>query len=246
MNALRLDPSERIFATFYEPRTRPRLTRKTLLAIGITALAYGAIGFYFMNQKYEIVPFAQPIPDDVIRVESWRVVPPPPKPEQPVERPVTARKPAVTRETRVPPLPVPPSEDPVTEVMPTQVPPTIITPPATTVGTGPATAAPPTTTPGVIRNPVWISRPTPEQVGRLYPERAADRGITGMATLWCGIRANGTMTDCQVVDESPAGWRFGAAALSMAQYFRISPKTVDNKPVEGSRVRIPVVFSLPE
>lgn len=246
MNALRLDPSERVFATFYEPRARPRFTRKTLLAIGITAVAYGAIGFYFMSQKYEIAPF-KPIEDPPIIVESWRVVPPPPKPAAPIERPLTAHKPDVTRPTTIPPLPIPPSDEPVADTMPTQVAPPILTPPTTLAETGPVIASPPTPAPpGIIRNPVWISRPTPEQVGRLYPERALNRGITGSATLWCGIRANGTMTDCQVVDESPTGWRFGNAALSMAQYFRISPKTIDGKPVEGSRVRIPVVFALPE
>ena len=243
MNALRLDPSERIFATFYEPRARPRLTRKTLIAIGITAVAYGAIGFYFMSQKYEIAPFAKPVPDGAITVESWRLTPP--KPTPPVDKQVTARKTAAPPTTTTT-LPIPPTETAPTEVMPTQIEQTIVTPPQATAEPGPTVIASPPTTPGVIRNPVWISRPTPEQVGRLYPERAADRGITGTATLWCGIRANGSMTDCQVVDESPAGWRFGSAALSMAQYFKISPKTVDGKAVEGSRVRIPVVFSLPE
>lgn len=245
MNALRLDPSERIFATFYEPRVRPRFTRKTLMAIGITAAVYGALGFYFISQKYEVAPAPQ-IPNDAIVVQSWRATPPPPK-QPPRDRPVAPRQADISHPTTIPPLLLPPADTPPTDVMPTQaddpvVPPSTPTPPAA----GPSSASPTSTAPGVIGNPVWISRPTPEQVGRLYPARAADRGITGAATLWCGIRANGTMTDCQVVDESPAGWRFGAAALSMAQYFRISPRTIDGKPVEGSRVRIPVVFSLPD
>lgn len=245
MNALRLDPSERIFATFYEPRSRPRLTRKTLLAIGITAVAYGAIGFYFVSQKYEIAPFTPPLPDEAITVQSWLSTPPPPEPAKPVEKhTVTTRPPQNAMPTQVDPLPFTPTDRPVVDTMPVIADPTPV-PKAPTVAADPAPAvtAP---SPGIIRNPVWISRPTPEQVGRLYPERAIARGVTGSATLWCGIRANGTMTDCQVVDESPAGWRFGEAALSMAQYFRISPKTVDGKPVEGSRVRIPVVFSLAE
>jgi protein TonB len=215
-----------------------------LLAIGITAVAYGAIGFYFMNQKYEIVPFAQPLPSETITMQSWRL-PPPAPPKMPVDKPVAPRKVEMTRPTTVPPLNIPPVETAKTDVMPTQIEPTVV--PSTTATPAVITAPVATTQPpGIIRNPVWISRPTPEQVGRLYPERAVARGVTGSATLWCGIRANGTMTDCQIVDESPAGWRFGNAALSMAQYFRISPRTVDGKPVEGSRVRIPVIFSLPD
>jgi protein TonB len=214
------------------------------LAIGITAVAYGAIGFYFVSQKYELAP--APADEPTVFTGSWTVIerprPPTIKQKQPPQ-PVPTRHPPTSIPTDAPISPFPPNDTPVRDVMPTTpdlVPPTPVVandPPAPTVTTAP---------PGIIRNPVWISRPTPEQVGRLYPQRAIDRGITGTATLWCGIRANGTMTDCQVVDESPAGWRFGAAALSMAQYFRISPKTVDGKPVEGSRVRIPVVFALPE
>lgn len=246
MNALRLDPSERVFASVYEPKARPRFTRKTLLAIGITAAFYGAIGFYFVNQKYELVP--APVFNAPTVIEGdWIVIkekPPEPtvREEQPPQ-PVPARPPKNVIATDAPPSPFTATDAPLSETMPTTAEP-VLTPPVTNTEPPAPTATP--SPPGVIRNPVWIRRPTAEEAGRLYPERALNRGVAGSATLWCGIRADGTMTDCQVVDESPAGWRFGAAALSMAKFFRISPKTVDGKAVEGSRVRIPVVFSLPE
>ena len=246
MNALRLDPSERVFASVYEPRTRPRLTRKHLIAIGVTAAAYGAIGFYFVNQQYEIVP-APAFSDPPVVTGKWlRIEPEPPKPvvtkEQP-PKPVTQRPPQTTIPIDIPTSPIAATDAPPSNVVPTTAVP-VPNPPI--ASPEPVVSAPTTAPPGVIRNPVWVRRPTAEEAGRLYPERALNRGIAGSATLWCGIRADGTMTDCQVVDESPAGWRFGAAALSMAKFFRISPKTVDGKAVEGSRVRIPVVFSLPD
>lgn len=243
MNALRLDPSERIFTPFNEPRSGPRFSRRTLIAIGITSVVYGGLGFYFMNQKYEMAPFHSPIEDDPILVESRRLTPPPPP--KPEEKPVLAPRQVDTPlRTTVPPLPLTPTETtPAENIMPVSAepaPPTPLAELSSPAGTGTAPPAPPS----VIRNPVWISRPTPEQMGQLYPQRAAERDRTGSATLLCGIRANGTMTDCQVIAETPVGWQFGKAALQLAQYFRISPQTIDGAPVEGSKVRIPVVFSL--
>lgn len=241
MNALRLDPAERTFAQFYEPRSGPRFSRKTVLAVGITALCYGAVGYYFMNQKYEIVPFEQPAEPPAISVQTWLKPEPPKTPVEKEQAPVRARPVDSPILTDVAPLPIAPSNEASNDVMPT-------TPDTTTqVVVGPAEpAAPSIAPPGVIRNPVWISRPTPEQVARLYPAREMERGVTGRATLLCGIRASGAMTDCQVVELSPEGAQFGKAALAMARYFKISPKTIDGRAVEGFKVRIPIVFSLAE
>ena len=96
----------------------------------------------------------------------------------------------------------------------------------------------------MIKNPEWVSKPTAAQLGRIYPERAATKEMSGGATLLCGVATDGSMVGCAVIDESPKGWRFGEAALAAARYFKMSPRTVDGQVVEGAKVRIPIVFNL--
>ena len=43
---------------------------------------------------------------------------------------------------------------------------------------------------------------------------------------------------------TPSGQGFGDAAKRLARYFRMSPKTMDDQPVEGAAVRIPLRFNL--
>jgi protein TonB len=98
----------------------------------------------------------------------------------------------------------------------------------------------------VIRNPTWLQRPTGRQLADVYPKIAAERGISGGATLLCEVIGTGAVRNCAVVDESPKGRGFGEAALASAKLFKLNPRTVDGETVEGAKVRIPLVFSLAE
>ena len=64
-------------------------------------------------------------------------------------------------------------------------------------------------------------------------------------SLNCLVQPNGSMTDCRIESESPAGAGFGQAALSAARRGRVSPREVDGA-ATGARVTFTVRFRLPD
>lgn len=108
-----------------------------------------------------------------------------------------------------------------------------------------AAPAPTAAQPSVITAPDWISRPTGDDMARLYPRAAAIAEVEGRVTLACSVTAEGLLAECSVTSEDPADQGFGAAALGMVPKFRMRPLTKDGVPVAGGTVRIPVRFVLP-
>ena len=95
----------------------------------------------------------------------------------------------------------------------------------------------------VITQPQWVSRPTGDSLARAYPRSALRDGLSGRGVVTCKVTAEGKLAACVVVEESSPG--FGQAALDMAHYFRMKPTTRDGQSVEGSTVRIPLVWRHP-
>jgi hypothetical protein len=76
------------------------------------------------------------------------------------------------------------------------------------------------------------------------PKFAILLGIEGGARLICKVSPEGLMRDCRVALEAPAGLQFGAAALKLADDFRLSPAQMAQG-AAGETVAVDVVFPAP-
>jgi len=90
----------------------------------------------------------------------------------------------------------------------------------------------------------WVRKPTGEDLGRVYPREARQKGIPGWAKMRCKVTAKGTLTDCETVAEFPELMGFGAAILRLAPKFEMPSKTPDGQSVEGASVEIPIRFQM--
>ena len=228
-----------------EPRPTKLSSRKTWIAVLSVALAaHVGVGLFLYHQKFELAmtaPDVTEVPHTTVFLDRPIIIPET-KPETP--RPAAAPPlhwPDNVIESEVPPLVAVPS--PVTTVDTGPV--FTITEPATTTTPGEVAApATPPSTPPVITNPDWIKRPTSDQLMRAYPAIALERGQSGSADLNCSVRMDGTLTDCQIRNETPARMGFGRAALSLSRQFKMSPRTVDGAAVDGARVSVAIRFNV--
>jgi protein TonB len=93
--------------------------------------------------------------------------------------------------------------------------------------------------------PHWVTRPSAEVFEAAYPEAAERRGISGAARMRCKVTEKGSLKDCAIETEAPAGWGFGAATLGMAKYFRLSETTSGGRSVAEAVIQIPIILQLP-
>ncbi len=90
--------------------------------------------------------------------------------------------------------------------------------------------------------PIWDRGVAPADIDRAYPQRALTRGVTGVVVLECLIGFDGRL-DCEIADERPGSWGFGAAAMSLAREMRASPRMSDGNPSASETVRIEFMFA---
>jgi protein TonB len=101
----------------------------------------------------------------------------------------------------------------------------------------PATMAPVMPAQDEILKPVWRMTPQPKQLNNAYPMKAMQAEKTGTATIQCTVGANGVLTKCSVLCESPRDYGFGRGALRLALHFNLEPHLPDGSPAEGRKVR---------
>jgi periplasmic protein TonB len=85
----------------------------------------------------------------------------------------------------------------------------------------------------------WAVPPLPT----FYPRRALERDVNGRVVLNCGHLDDGRLTDCRIVEETPADYGFGPAALAAAEDARLAPEVVAQAP-SNERLTFPVQFRL--
>lgn len=90
---------------------------------------------------------------------------------------------------------------------------------------------------------VFTRKPMGEEISAKRPERVVKELVAGGAVLDCRATAAGALTDCQVASEAPLDYGFGAAALRLADQYRVAATTDAGEATAGARVRVPVTFN---
>ncbi len=90
--------------------------------------------------------------------------------------------------------------------------------------------------------PNWVATPNTDQLSAAMPRTG--EGGTIRVLLNCLIAPDGSATDCKIESETPADKGYGAAALSVSQFFKVSVWSLEGLPTVGARVRIPLRYEI--
>lgn len=231
----------------------PYVTKKRLRTAGIVVGVSAAhlLVFAVIARTQADIPMLPPAPP--INVVLFRPTPPPPPPPPPLQPTPDpgGGKPAAPSRIHVTPKPADkPRELPA--------PPVPAPEPALVIGMAPV-AGP---TPGMGQGGTGDGTGTGDGdgegsgsggIGPRFVRGASQAEIfsvvprgrrPGRGSVNCVIRLDERLDDCRVVNETPPGLNYGAAAVTVAEaYFRFRPPmSASGRPVEGQRVTVYVQF----
>lgn len=93
---------------------------------------------------------------------------------------------------------------------------------------------------------IWARRPSADDFQRNFPDRAQRMEVSGRVVLSCMLDDRGVVTSCDIVEETPAGYGFGDAALRLSRLFRAKARKVDGQTVGGTTVPLTLTFQVPQ
>lgn len=92
---------------------------------------------------------------------------------------------------------------------------------------------------------VWVERPTSADIGKFYPNSTA-RPVERLVVIECLVGREGWLQRCRVYQAPPTDNGEITASLGIAGRFRVSPRTKSGESTAGRKVRIPILWKLPD
>jgi hypothetical protein len=93
--------------------------------------------------------------------------------------------------------------------------------------------------------PSFDAQPSAAEMIRLYPSRALQQNISGIAVMCCSPNPDRSVA-CAISSEFPAGQGFGEAAVQASHLYRLSPQShADLLARPGTAVRISMLWTGP-
>lgn len=93
------------------------------------------------------------------------------------------------------------------------------------------------------RSPVsqWKRQPSSADILKAYPKGALEEHKSGAVTLRCVLTVQWAFRDCRVVEETPQGYGFAAAAVSLSPLYQMRVRAGTRPPPTSATM----VFTVP-
>jgi periplasmic protein TonB len=200
------------YSPIFDDRSAKKFKLSFWLGLSVAVGVHAAIAGYMISQRFAVeVPEVEDVPHTVILIDRPRPKEEPPKPvktTRPPPIPLTSRPVETPVPDTVEKSPIPASDKPADSDGKT--PPVLSTlppaPPVADPGPGPVYVA-----------ARWTRFPDSETLVSYYPARAEADEVEGLATVECTVNDAKGRVSCVVMSESPKGYGFGKATVTMVQ-----------------------------